>query len=132
MGFKKLWSRDCMRTEFKIILALVLIIIGLIYIVQEFHVPKKENNYEYSSTDFIRPSQRFLNCFEDLDCIKIKGSACPPSAGGKEVCVDKDFFQEYLSEIEEKSGKESEIICPQVYLVTNKTCICNNGKCNLM
>lgn len=121
-----------MRTDIKIFLAIIFIVLSLIFLIQEFYVPIKKVNYEYSPTDFIEPSERFLKCFEDTDCIKIKGSACPPSSGGKEVCVDKDYFQEYLSEIEEKAGREEEVNCPQVYTVTNKTCDCIENKCVLV
>jgi len=121
-----------MRTDIMIFLGLVLIVLAVIFFIQESHVPIKKTSYKYSPTDFIEPSERFLKCYEDTDCIKIKGSACPPSSGGTEVCVDKDFFQEYLSEIEKQAGREEEVGCPEIYLVSNKTCSCIENKCILM
>jgi len=121
-----------MKTYVKIFLAVIFIILGLILLIQEFYLPSKNVQYKYSPTEFIEPSESFLNCFEDADCIKIKGSACPTSSGGVEVCVDKDFFQQYLSEIEEKAGREENVECPEIYLVTDKICNCVEGKCNLI
>ena len=121
-----------MRNNIKIFLALLLIVIGIAFIIQQFYFPIKEIKYKYSSTDFIEPSQDFLKCNEDTDCIKVKGSACPPNEGGREVCVNKNHFQEYISIIDEKAGSEAEIVCPQVYLVTNKPCGCASGVCVLI
>jgi len=120
-----------MKRNIMIFLATLLIILGLVLLIQEFHIPIKNIQYKYSPTEFIEPSERFVKCFEDTECIKIKGSACPPSSGGAEVCVDKDYFQEYLSEIEEKAGREWEVACPEIYLISNKTCGCVENKCVL-
>ena len=115
-----------------IILGLVLIVLAVVFFIQESYVPTEKNQYKYSPTAFIEPLERFLKCFEDTDCIKVRGSACPPSSGGAEVCVDKDFFQEYISEIEKKAGREDEVGCPEIYLVSNKTCSCIENTCVLM
>jgi hypothetical protein len=121
-----------MRRDIMIFLAFLFIIIGLVFLIQEFYVPNKNVQYKYSTTDFIEPSEEFITCYQDTDCIKIKGSACPASEGGAEVCVNNNHFQEYISGIDEKAGKQEEIICPQVYLVTDKQCKCIEGKCKLM
>ncbi|NIO44574.1 MAG: hypothetical protein GTN36_03415 [Candidatus Aenigmarchaeota archaeon] len=121
-----------MKTTTIIILGSVFIILAIIFLVQEFYIPIEKNQYKYTSTEFIEPSERFLKCYESTDCIKIKGSACPPTSGGVEVCVDKDYFQEYLSEVEEKAGREEEVVCPEIYLVSDKTCSCLQDKCILV
>lgn len=114
-----------------IFLAFLFIIIGLVFLIQEFYAPNKKVQYKYSTTDFIEPSEKFITCYQGTDCIKIKGSACPASEGGTEVCVNKNHFQEYISDIDEKAGAETDVVCPQVYMVTNKTCVCVSGECNL-
>lgn len=115
-----------------IFLALIFIIIGLVFLIQQFYVPGKKVQHKYSATDFIEPPQDFLTCNQDTDCIKVKGSACPPSEGGTEVCVSKNHFQEYISVIDEEAGSEAEVVCPQVYMVTNRPCGCAAGVCALM
>lgn len=114
-----------------IFLALLLIIIGLIFLIQQFYVPSEKVWHKYSSTEFVEPPQEFLTCYQDTDCIKVKGSACLPSEGGTEVCVNKNHFQEYISVIDENAGAETDVVCPQVYLVTNRTCVCVSGVCSL-
>ena len=121
-----------MTNSLAIFLSFLLIAIGLVFVIQQFYVPSKKVQHKYSATDFIEPPQDFLTCNQDTDCIKVKGSACPPSEGGTEVCVSKNHFQEYISDIDEKAGKQEEVICPQVYLVTDKQCKCIEGKCKLM
>jgi len=121
-----------MRRDIMIFLALLFIIIGLVFLIQEFYAPTKNVKYKYSKTDFVEPSEEFITCYQGADCMKIKGSACPPNEGGAEVCVNKNHFQEYISGIDEKAGKQEEIICPQVYLVTDRQCECIDGKCELM
>ena len=121
-----------MRRDVLIVLASLLIILGLAFLIQEFYIPVKKTQYKYSPTEFIEPSERFVNCFEDTDCIKVKGSACPPSSGGVESCVNKNYFQEYISEIEEKAGKEWEVECPAIYLISNKICDCIESECVLV
>lgn len=121
-----------MKITIMIFLAVLLILLALIFFIQDFYVPIKNVSYKYSSTAFIEPSETFIKCFEDKDCIKVKGSACPPNKGGEEVCVDKDYFQEYLSDIEEKAGREDEVKCSMTYLVTNKNCVCIEGRCTLV
>ena len=130
MGYKKLWGSDNMK---KIILILIIIIIvGVLLLIQEFYIPQKGMNYKYSPTDFIEPTQRFIFCYVNDDCLKVKGSTCPPESGGVETCVNKDFMQEYNTMIEELAGKHWEIGCPEIYLVTNKICSCIDNKCVLM
>ena len=120
-----------MKLSIIIILAFLFVILALIFFIQESYIPIKKAQYKYSPTDFIEPSENFVKCYEDKDCIKVKGSACPPSSGGTEVCVDKDYFQEYLSKIEKLAGKELEVACPEIYLVSNKICDCIENKCSL-
>jgi hypothetical protein len=110
----------------------LLIAIGLVFVIQQFYVPSKKVQHRYSSTDFIEPSQDFLTCSQDTDCIKVKGSACPPSEGGTEVCVNKNHFQEYISVIDEEAGSEAEVVCPQLNNVTNTPCGCAAGVCTLI
>ncbi len=121
-----------MRIFMIIILGLLLIVLAVVFYIQEFYVPIKNISYKYSSTDFIEPPQNFVKCYEEKDCIKVKGSACSPESGGTEVCVNKNYFQEYLSEIEEKAGKQGKIACPEIYLVSNKTCDCIENLCSLV
>jgi hypothetical protein len=70
------------------ILAGSLMAVGSIMLVQQFYSPVKAESYSVSSTQFIEPREEFVKCADSSDCIKIKGSACPPSAGGVEVCVN--------------------------------------------
>jgi len=116
----------------KIILSLIVIIIGVSFLIQEFYTPQKETNYKYSPTDFVEPSERFIFCYIDDDCLKVKGSACPPESGGVETCVNKDFMQEYNTMIEGLAGRHWELACPEIYLVSNKTCNCVENRCILM
>jgi len=111
---------------------LVMGVLSVIVFVQKVYVPGNKVQYKISTTDFVEPSEDFIRCYEDTDCIKIKGSACPPSEGGVEVCVNKNYFQEYISQIEKQAGNEAEIVCPQVYLVTNRTCGCVQSECSLI
>lgn len=113
-------------------LAVLIASLSVIFFVQNSYDPRKKTQYNVSSTDFVEPSENFIKCYEDTDCIKIKGSACPPSEGGVETCVNKNYFQEYISQIEKQAGSEQEITCPQVYLVTNRTCGCVENVCRLM
>jgi len=116
----------------KIILILIVIIVGLLILIQEFYTSQKITKYKYSPTDFIEPAERFIFCYTDDDCLKVKGSACPPDSGGVETCVNKNFMQEYNSMIEELAGKHWELGCPEIYLVTVKSCACVKDKCSLM
>jgi hypothetical protein len=116
------------RTTF---FALALIAIGIVFVIQEF-VMKKEVVYEYSYTEHIEPEERFIVCNNVDDCFKFKGSACPATSGGTEVCVGKNFVQEYNSVIEEKTGLNLEIECPEIDLSTDMTCDCIDNRCTLM
>ncbi len=107
-------------------------IVGVIVIVQEFYCAAEEKVYEYSATDFIEPDERFTFCDIDDDCFKFKGSACPIDSGGVEVCVHKNYVQEYNSVIEEAAGKHWERGCPEIYMVTNRTCSCIDNVCTLV
>jgi hypothetical protein len=86
----------------------------------------------YPSTYFIEPSNSFVACYKTDDCIKVKGTACPPSKGGAEICINKEHMQEYLSNIEILSGKEWEVECPNINNSTNKECSCINNVCKLV
>jgi hypothetical protein len=112
------------------ILAASLLTVGAIVAVQMTYTPAKKDNYTHSSTDFIEPDQRFLNCSQSIDCIKIKGSACPTTEGGVEVCINKNHFQEYISAIDAAAGNEAEVACPQVITATDRVCRCIDQKCN--
>jgi hypothetical protein len=111
------------------ILAGSLIFVGSVMLVQQFYSPVKEEKYSFSSTDFIEPSEEFVNCTISSECMKIKGSACPPSEGGKEVCVNKSYFQQYISVIDDKAGSEAFSNCPQTNMVTDRTCGCVQNRC---
>ena len=113
-------------------LAVLLASLSLIFFVQSAYDPRKKDQLKLSSTDFVRPVENFIKCYRDTDCIKIKGSACPPSSGGVETCVNKNYFQEYISQIESQAGTEAEVVCPEVYLVTNRTCGCIENNCVLV
>jgi len=86
----------------------------------------------YPSTYFIEPSNLFLFCYKTDECIKVKGTVCPPSKGGTETCVNKEHMQEYLSNIETLGGKEWEANCPNIDYSTTKECSCVNNTCNLV
>jgi len=118
-----------MRTDLIILLCLVLLAIGIIFLIQEFYIPTENKKYRYSPTDFVQPTDLFIKCDETSDCIKVKGSVCPPETGGIEVCVNKNYFQEYISYINERAGFETDVSCPAVNMVTNKTCGCAENKC---
>ena len=40
--------------QITLILLIAIIVDGVILLIQEIYVPQKENNYEYSPTDFIK------------------------------------------------------------------------------
>jgi hypothetical protein len=113
-----------------VILAASLLTVGAVIAVQMNYNPVKKDSYAFSSTDFVEPEQRLINCNQTIDCIKIKGSACPPSEGGVEVCINKNHFQEYISVINAAAGNEAEVTCPQVLTITDRTCRCINQTCN--
>ncbi len=87
---------------------------------------------KYPPTYFMKPDDLFVSCYKDDDCIKIKGTACPPQRGGTETCINKEHMQEYLSNIEYKSGKEWEVECPNIANSTNRVCSCTNNICSLV
>ncbi|MFH1473710.1 MAG: hypothetical protein ABIE55_02345 [Candidatus Aenigmatarchaeota archaeon] len=113
-------------------LILTAVVVGIIVITQEFYSPVEEKVYDYSATEFIEPSNTFTFCYVDDDCFKFKGSACPADSGGIEVCVHKNYIQEYNSVIEDAAGKQWERGCPEIYLVSEKMCSCIDSKCTLM
>jgi hypothetical protein len=104
-------------------------IVGSIMLIQQFYSPSRSENYTSSSTELIEPRGEFTKCSDSTNCIKIKGSACPPSEGGVEVCVNKNYFQQYISVIDNKAGSEAGAVCPQIYLATNRTCECVQNEC---
>ena len=116
----------------QIVLLLTIIFVGVMFLIQEFYVPGIENDYQYSSTEFIEPDETFVLCDNDDDCFKFKGSVCPPDSGGVEVCVNKDYVQEYNSVIEGLAGNHIETVCPEIYLVTDRECKCIDNKCGLV
>lgn len=109
--------------------AILLASLSIIFFVQNTYDPRKREQYKSSATELVEPAENFIKCYEDTDCIKVKGSSCPPSEGGVEVCVNKNYFQEYISQIEKQEGREAEVVCPQVYMVTNRTCGCIENVC---
>jgi len=106
--------------------------LAAVFLVQEFYTPIKKLPYKYSPTDFIEPSATFTKCYINDDCLKVKGSACPPDTGGVDTCVNKNYMQEYLSEIEELEGKEWEVTCPQIDKTNNYECFCVNNTCKMV
>ena len=90
-----------------------------------------EKVYSYNITDFIEPQERFLTCNNVDDCFKFKGSACPADRGGAEVCINKNFVQEYNSIIEDQAGMYYVTQCPNISLSTNVTCDCVDNRCSL-
>lgn len=121
-----------------VIIILVVVIIALALFlslnINYFYYLKsfKIGGYKYPSTYFIEPSNLFVSCYKTDDCIKVKGSACQPSKGGVETCINKNYMQEYLSNIENLAGKYWEVNCPNVNNSTNKECSCVNNNCNLV
>lgn len=113
------------------LLIISIILIAIIFMFTTINTsPRKK--YKYSPTEFIVPPENFLYCYEDTDCIKIKGSACSPDKGGSEVCVEKDHFQQYLSIVDESAGKEWEVTCPDISNVSNNICRCISERCKLV
>jgi len=55
-----------------ILILIVIVTVGVIVLIQEFYIPQKETNYKYSPTDFIEPTDRFIFCYIDDDCLKVK------------------------------------------------------------
>ena len=106
-----------------------MMVVGSIMLIQQFYSPSRNESYTTSSTELIEPRDEFIKCSDSTNCIKIKGSACPPSEGGAEVCVNKNYFQQYISVIDNMAGSLADIKCPQVYMVTNRTCGCVNNNC---
>jgi hypothetical protein len=109
-----------------------IIFIAIVLLIQEFYVPQRYVKYEYSSTDFIEPDESFVTCDTDDDCFKFKGSLCPADSGGTEVCINKDYVQEYNSVIDGLAGKHIENVCPEIYLVTDRECKCVDNICSLV
>lgn len=128
MGCKKLWGTDCVIKM--ILLSIGLITVGTLYLIGGSF--SNEKTYDYTSTDFIEPDEEFVLCDSEDDCFKFRGSACPAEAGGVEVCVNKNFVQEYSSEIEGKVGLQIEIECPQADMSTRMECGCVENKCTLV
>ncbi|MFH0928772.1 MAG: hypothetical protein V1818_00250 [Candidatus Aenigmatarchaeota archaeon] len=113
-----------------VFISIILIVIGIVFVIQEFSM-KEDEKYEFSFTDSIEPEERFVACDNVDDCFKFKGSACPAYAGGTEVCINKNFVQEYNSVIEEKTGLNLEIKCPGTDLSTDMICECIDKRCVL-
>lgn len=87
---------------------------------------------KYPSTSLVEPSNLFVSCYKTDDCLKVKGSACQPSKGGEETCINKNYMQEYLSSIENLAGKDLEVSCPSIDKTTNRSCSCLNNICQLV
>jgi hypothetical protein len=112
-----------------VLISLLLISLGLVSLFHEFYAEEKV--YEYNFTDFIEPEEKFTACTSSDDCFKFKGSACPADAGGVETCINKNFVQEYNSEIQDLAGSYNVNECPQLYLSTNRICECIDSNCVL-
>jgi len=112
----------------------VIIVLTIIAVFTTFNLTKRVGvPPKYPSTYFIEPpSILFVECHTNDDCLKIKGTACQPSKGGTEICINKNYMQEYLSNIETLSGKEWEVDCPEVNNISNKICSCVNNNCKLV
>jgi hypothetical protein len=121
-----------------IILSIIVIAIALVFLAPYFvntyydYKSLQGETSKYPSTYFIKPSNSFVSCYKDDDCLKVKGSACQPSNGGVETCINKNYMQEYLSSIDNLAGKEWEVECPNINNTTNRTCSCVNNVCNLV
>lgn len=116
-----------------LVVILSVIIIAILAIANAYYFKSFGNEkYKYPSTYFIEPSDLFLSCYKNDDCIKVKGTACPPSRGGIETCVNKNYMQEYLSNIEVLSGKEWEVNCPNIDSSTTIGCSCIDNVCKLV
>jgi hypothetical protein len=115
------------------------IAVGLIVIIQEFYSSAKEKVYQYSPTDYIEPEERFLVCTNNTnsnstadECFKFKASACPAEMGGIEMCINKNFIQEYNSVIERGAGEHWDLSCPEINMVTDRACDCIDNVCTLV
>ena len=112
-----------------ILLSLALLSLGAVSVFHEIYAEKE--SYEYSFTDYIYPEEKFVQCTSTDDCFKFRGSVCPAEAGGVEMCINKNFVQEYNSVIEGNAGSCMVNECPQACLTTNRTCECINNRCAL-
>jgi hypothetical protein len=112
----------------------VALILALPYLTNAYYNYKslQGGGTRYPSTYFFEPSNLFIACYTSDECIKIKGSACPPSRGGVETCINKEHMQEYLAKIEISSGKEWEVECPNTDNSTNRGCSCVNNSCEMV
>jgi hypothetical protein len=115
--------------KFIFIISVIVIIFIAVFLSQNKPMQAK---YKYPSTYFIKPSENFLSCYIDDDCMKAKGSACPPAQGGIQTCINKDHLQEYTSNIELLAGKEWEVTCPDINNASNYDCLCINNTCKLV
>jgi len=117
-----------------VIAIIVLVLAAYFTLTNDYYYYKSltSKKQKLSPTYFIEPSNLLLTCYNDDNCIKVKGSACQPSKGGTETCINKNHMQEYLSNIENLEGKEWEVSCPDINNSTNKTCSCVNGDCKLV
>lgn len=135
MGGKKLQGRDNMNKIILISIFILSVTILAVITLSNYNIKTiiRETPPKYPSTYFIEPpSEKFVSCYTNDDCIKIKGTACHPSNGGIETCVNKNYMQEYLSNIEILAGKEWEVSCPNINNTTNKDCSCINSICKLV
>lgn len=116
------------------IVVIVTIILASAYFTDAYYNYKslQAEKTKYPSTYFFEPSNLFVSCYNSDECIKIKGTACSPSNGGTETCINKEHMQEYLANIEISSGKEWEVDCPNVNNSTNKECSCVSNACKLV
>ena len=112
-----------------VLLALALISLGVVSMFYEVY--GEEKTHDYNFTDYIEPEEKFITCTNNDDCFKFKGSVCPAEAGGVELCINKNFVQEYNSVLEYMAGSCMVTECPQVCLTTNRTCECIENKCTL-
>jgi hypothetical protein len=124
----------------KKILIIILAVVAIIAIALSAYFTNAYYNYKslqgertkYPSTYFFEPSSLFVACYTNDECIKVKGTACSPSKGGAETCINKEHMQEYLANIEITSGKEWEVNCPNINNSSNKECSCINNICSLV
>lgn len=119
------------------IIALVLVVIAIalaMYFNNYYYFYKSLSsvNEKNPPTFLVGPSELFVACSKTDDCIKVKGSTCQPSKGGEEICINKNYMQEYLSSIETLEGKEWEVSCPNADKTTNRSCSCLNNVCQLV
>ncbi len=89
------------------------------------HLPLKSPELPGDNTQKWKTNPKY--CESDEDCVITTLSCCPCNMGGKPVCVNKYYAQEFRKNL---SCDKGIVVCPAVYLCDEVTaCACVNHTC---